>query len=145
MSKIKIRLRDSGTIFHDASQDVTLTGTQIAEAVLNAKVASALRNGVLEKVEEKELVTPVVTTDASKEGGNDPKADDATNHNVDNKVDDTLDGKDADVNDTGNAVDYTKLKKAELLDLLQAREIPHNPQSTNVELISLLVASDQRG
>lgn len=56
MSKVFIRLKDRSTIFHDASQDVTLTGTQVKEAEETSKVLSAIKHGLLEVVEpEKEV------------------------------------------------------------------------------------------
>lgn len=55
MSKVFIRLKDRSTIFHDASQDVTVTGTQVKEAEETSKVLSAIKHGLLEVVEpEKE-------------------------------------------------------------------------------------------
>lgn len=51
MSKVYIRLKDRSTIFHDASQEVTLTGNQVKEAEKTGKVASAIKHGLLEEVE----------------------------------------------------------------------------------------------
>ena len=55
MSKVFIRLKDRSTIFHDASQDVTVTGTQVKEAEETGKVLSAIKHGLLEVVKPEEV------------------------------------------------------------------------------------------
>ena len=55
MSKVFIRLKDRSTIFHDASQDVTVTGTQVKEAEETSKVLSAIKHGLLEVVKPEEV------------------------------------------------------------------------------------------
>lgn len=55
MSKVFIRLKDRSTIFHDASQDVTVTGTQVKEAEETSKVLSAIKHGLLEVVKTEEV------------------------------------------------------------------------------------------
>lgn len=69
MSKVFIRLKDRSTIFHDASQDVTVTGTQVKEAEETSKVLSAIKHGLLEVVKleevEKEKTEKTEAVDAS--------------------------------------------------------------------------------
>ena len=55
MSKVFIRLKDRSTIFHDASQDVTVTGTQVKEAEETGKVLSAIKHGLLEVVKPEQV------------------------------------------------------------------------------------------
>lgn len=55
MSKVFIRLKDRSTIFHDASQDVTVTGIQVKEAEETGKVLSAIKHGLLEVVKPEEV------------------------------------------------------------------------------------------
>ena len=69
MSKVFIRLKDRSTIFHDASQDVTVTGTQVKEAEETSKVLSAIKHGLLKVVKpeevEKEKAEKTEAVDAS--------------------------------------------------------------------------------
>lgn len=49
-----VRLKDKGTIFHDASQDVSVTGSQIVKAKPTPKLEAGLKGGVIEEVSEEE-------------------------------------------------------------------------------------------
>lgn len=51
MSKIYVKLKDRGSIFHDASQEATVTGAKVVAVKKTGKVASALRNSLLVQVE----------------------------------------------------------------------------------------------
>lgn len=76
MSKVFIKLKDRSTIFHDASQDVTVTGTQVKEAEETGKVLSAIKHGLLEvvkpeDVKKEEETKPAASTTTEKAA--DPK------------------------------------------------------------------------
>lgn len=65
--KVKVKLKDSGTIFHDATQEEgTVTGSGTMHMLLTAKVRAALQAGVLIKVEEKEVPKEQPTGGAGK-------------------------------------------------------------------------------
>lgn len=49
---VYVRLKDKGTIFHDASQDKSVTGAAIEEFTRTEKVSKAIRSGVLVEVSE---------------------------------------------------------------------------------------------
>lgn len=121
MSKY-IKLKDKGTIFHDAGQDATVTGEQVIEVKETAKVRSALKGGVI-----------VEATKAEFDSANSTKKTKAAAPKV------TADGGD----DADKPVDYTKLKKEQLNAELDARGIEHDPEAVNADLVALLVADDE--
>lgn len=78
MSKVYIRLKDRSTIFHDASQEVTLTGNQVKEAEKTGKVASAIKHGLLEEVEAPKEETTNQQGEPNKEAPNQGEPDKET-------------------------------------------------------------------
>lgn len=50
--KIHVRLRDTGTIFHDTSANVTVTGSVPVQVTTTKKVNAALAKGILVKVDD---------------------------------------------------------------------------------------------
>ena len=52
MAKIKVKLRDKGSIFRDASQGITLTGTSEASVRKTPTIMEAVRGGALILLEE---------------------------------------------------------------------------------------------
>jgi len=65
MSKIYVVLRDKGTIFHDGTQDVSVTGLLPTEVKPTAKITKAIQDGILIKVDEKEAEA-LIAKDAGK-------------------------------------------------------------------------------
>lgn len=66
MSTVYVKLKDKGSIFHDASQEKTITGKAVVEMRLTGKVKSAIKNGVLVKTDAPESTD---TAKSSNEGG----------------------------------------------------------------------------
>lgn len=64
MSTVFVKLRDRGSVFHDNSQDYTVTGEAVHEVKLTSKIETAIRHGVLTKVDApaKAEVAPTVET-----------------------------------------------------------------------------------
>lgn len=53
-NKVYVKLKDTGSIFHDASQEQTITGTKVVAFKKTGKVKSAIKNGVLVEVDAPE-------------------------------------------------------------------------------------------
>lgn len=70
---MKVKLKDKGGIFHDASQDATVTGTSVIELKSNKKVQKAIKDGVLVEVTGKD---PKKDTNIG--GGSEPTKQDYT-------------------------------------------------------------------
>lgn len=76
-----VKLRDRGTIFHDASQDVAVTGTIPTEIKTTKKVNAALKGGILIEVSEKDAKIAIAEA-----AGNKKEAVRALNLSSDTKV-----------------------------------------------------------
>lgn len=59
-----VRLNDKGSIFHDMSQDVTLTGANPVNVKSTKRVKDAIKSGVLIEVEDKEAKTLLASNKA---------------------------------------------------------------------------------
>lgn len=76
-----VKLRDAGTIFHDGSQDATVTGTLPVKVKASAKVKEAVKSGVLVQVEDK-----AAEIEIEKAAGNDEAVEALKSAETDAKV-----------------------------------------------------------
>ena len=127
MAKVYVKLKDKGGIFHDASQDFTLSGSvTIAETELTPKVAAGLKGGVIEKLADKAAYEAACKERGQAVAGEVVKAKDAT------------------TGATGGATGgkYDSLLKAELVAECEKRGLDIKDAKTNALLIKLLEDND---
>lgn len=74
MSKVFVKLKDTGSIFHDASQDGTVTGDKVVELKKTPKVMAAIKGGVLVEAKASEVEkTEEAKTEETKPAAQAPK------------------------------------------------------------------------
>lgn len=66
MAKISVRLVDRGTIYQDTMEGVSIVGDKVVEVNLNQRITSAIRGGLLEKVETSKTPTKAELAAAKK-------------------------------------------------------------------------------
>ena len=62
-----VKLRDAGTIFHDASQDISVTGSVPTLLNTTKKVNAAIKGGILIEVKENEAKLAIAEAQGNKE------------------------------------------------------------------------------
>lgn len=89
MAKIKVKLNDPETIFHDIVGKQTITGEKAVEVTPTPRITKALRHGRLIKIEKTEEKKPAKSKEPAKSsddaGGKGGKTDDGKGGKDDKK------------------------------------------------------------
>lgn len=96
-NQVLVRLRDSGSIFHDLTQDpkVTVRGKDVVSISMSERVRKALSTGVLIKATQQEAAlyekeqASKEKTDVSSKSDSGNKTDDSIEEGIKEKTDDT--------------------------------------------------------